>query len=102
MSMPCRMQPLPAFGRQRGTSDRHTMNGIAVVIRAAGDQETEFVSHAVIAIGSGRIVIRVIGLERIETGVAQLGNSRVDLRASWMRQRRQSTGAMNHLDHGLR
>ena len=97
--MPCRLQPLPALGRQGGASDRHAVHGIAVIIGAAGEQQTERIGHPVIAVGGCRIVIGVIGLERVETGVAQRGNSVVDQRATGMRQRRQAAGAVNGRDH---
>ena len=78
------------------------MHRVAVVIGAAGDQQTEIDGQTVITSRSDRVVIGVIGLECIETSVAQCGNSRVDPRTSGMRQRRHSAGTMNRLDHHFR
>src|SRR5262245_34097648 len=94
MSMPRRMQTLPRLGRQRGAANRHTVTRVAVIVGAAGDQQTEILGHPAIAVGGRRVVIRVIRLERIETGVAKCGNTRVDERASGMSERGQAAGPM--------
>src|SRR6476659_9512333 len=95
MTMPRRVKTLPLFARQRRSSGPDAMSGVAVKVGAAGHQKAEITRHRAIARDGLSVMIGVVDLDRIETGMRQRRNPRVDVGAPGMRERCQSARAMD-------
>ena len=78
------------------------MHRIAMEIGTACHQQPKIGSEPVIAFDGGFIVIRVIHLERIETGDRQRLDALVDASPAGMGERSDASSAMNDANDDIR
>ena len=100
--MPRGAQALPLVVRKSRHPGTNAVSGLAVIVGPAGREKREILRHEAIAFDPGGIVIRVVDLDRIEACSRERRNARVDLRAARMRERRETSRAMNRIDDVLR
>src|SRR4029453_12865762 len=74
------------------------MHRIAMEIGATGHQQPEIGGHLAVAFDRSLVVIRVVDLERVETGHRERRDLFVDARPPWMGERGNSSRAMNDAD----
>src|SRR4030095_17047630 len=102
MSAPRRAEALPFDrGKRRGTG-LDAMSRIAVEVGATRHQQPEFGCHRVIPLNRSLVVVRMVDLERIESGGGERLDSRVDARPSRMRERSHASRAMDDADDNFR
>lgn len=75
------------------------MTDVAVIIRAARDSQTVSCGDSQIVRGHGRIVIAVIGLDRLQSLFGEMGDELVTAKQTRMGERRNASRLVNDVEH---
>src|SRR5688572_32327131 len=89
------VEAFPFAGRKRRSARLHPVCRIAMEVRSARYEHAEIARHPLVSSDGDRIMVRVVDLDRIQPGVAELGDPRVDIAAHRMCKGRESAGAVN-------
>ena len=74
------------------------LRAIAMKVRSAGYEHAEIARHPLVSSDGDRIMVRVVDLDRIQPGVAQRGDPRIDVAAARVSKGREPAGAVNDGD----